>query len=118
MSASTTPIMSSTDFNKPPVVLTHYLVAAYDSAETFRQHVVVIDPSLAEPTWVLRPRATKPTRRNIICLAVPNLESLTLSLAQELTNVVTDYITVREFPQVNRQRGVVKAGPIVPTPWL
>lgn len=114
---TTTPTMPVTAL-KSASHLTHYLVAAYDSSEAFNQHILVVDPTLTEPTWVLRPRTTKLTRRNIMALAVPNLQALTLRLAQQLTHMVTNYITVREFPLANRRKGMVAAGPLVPTPWL
>lgn len=91
----------------------HYLVAAYDSIEHFNQHIVVVLPDLAELTWVLRSGARTVRRSNVMALAVPSLETLTLPIARQLTRVATDYITVREFPLEYRRRGIVRPGALV-----
>lgn len=114
--AAETATMSVKDI-KNALSKTHYIVAAYDSQETFNQHIVVVLPEVSEPTWVLRPGARKPTRRNVLALAVPSIDALTLDLSQSLTRMVTDYITVREFPEFAREGGFIEAGRPVSMPW-
>lgn len=97
--------------------LDHYSVAAYDSIEEWQQKIVVVMPDLDGPTWVLRPGARSVNRRNIMALAVPTLEALTLDLAQRLTNMGTDYITVRVLPADLRRQGRVRGTTPVRMPW-
>ncbi|KJR10566.1 hypothetical protein [Gordonia sihwensis] len=78
--------------------LEHYLVAPYASIEPHFQNLVIVDPSLTEPTWLLRAGTRKVSRRNIVALLLPTLDHLTLELAQSLTHMVTDYIGIRETP--------------------
>lgn len=96
----------------------HYIVTAYDSIEPRQFKIVVVLPELAEPTWVLRPGARKASSRNaVMALAVPALDALTLDLAQSLTRVATDYITVHDFPRADRVAGRLAKGSRVPAPW-
>ncbi|WP_347956071.1 hypothetical protein [Gordonia aichiensis] len=84
--------------------LEHYLVAPYASIEHHFQNLVIVDPSLAEPTWLLRAGTRKVSRRNIVALLLPTLDHLTLDLAQTLTHMLTDYIGIRETPMVGTLR--------------
>ena len=85
--------------------LDHYLIAAYASTEKHYQRIVVVDPTIAEPTWLLKPRARSCRHGNVLALLLPNLESLTVELAQTLTRMRTDYIGVREWPEAERAMG-------------
>lgn len=87
------------------LALDHYLLAPYASTEQHYQRMVVVDPSIAEPTWLLRPGTRKVVRRNIMALIVPSLADLTYDLAVEHTHVVTDYQGLRELPAAERRRG-------------
>lgn len=97
--------------------LEHYLLAPSDSIEPWQWKIVVVVPSLAEPTWVVKPRARQASRRSIMALAVPSLEDLTLDLAQAHTSLVSDYITLYEFPRESRRRGAIERGARVSVPW-
>lgn len=79
--------------------LRHYTIASYASTETFTQRLVIVDPAVTEPTWLMRPGTSKVVRRNVIALLLPTLDALTLDLAQTMTGVVTDYIGVRAVDQ-------------------
>lgn len=97
--------------------LDHYVLAAYDSIEERNLKIVVIMPGLAEPTWVLRPRARAATPSNVMALALPSLAALTLELAQAHTRMHIDYITIYELTRNSRSKGHVERGPAVPVPW-
>ncbi|WP_042378745.1 hypothetical protein [Gordonia alkanivorans] len=89
--------------------LDHYLVAPYASIEGHYQRVVVIDPSVPEPTWLVRPRARVADRRTVLALVLPALSALTLDLARQLTSIHTDYIGVRVWPRTERAAGRMDA---------
>lgn len=100
-----------------PFDLDHYTVAAYDSTETMNLRIVVIVPDVTEPTWILRPRARSARRSNIMALALPNLDALTLALARRLTHIGTDYIVVRECLAEARAKNKIQPGRAVRMPW-
>lgn len=102
---------------KNAIALPHYTVGAYDTMEAWNTKIVVVVNGLDGPTWVLRPGCRKVTRRNILALAVPSLDALTLPLVQRLTGVLTDYIVVRDLPVENRRKGLVKGTTVRPMPW-
>lgn len=85
--------------------LDHYLLAAYDSVESFAQRIVVVDPRLDAPTLILRPRVRTASRGNVLALAVPSLADLSLELAQGHTNTVTEYMGLRLYPLKDRIAG-------------
>ena len=93
----------------------HYLLSAYASIEPFTQVIVVIDPTVSEPTLLLRPRARRATRSNVLALAVPNLAAITRDIATTVTHVVAPYFGVREWPVEQRRAGTmnVRACPVV-----
>lgn len=95
----------------------HYVLTAYDSDERWNFKVVVVLPEINEPTWVLRPGTRKVTRQNVLALAVPSLEALTLDLAQAHTRMGTDYITVHTLPRENRRAGSLAKGERVRMGW-
>lgn len=98
--------------------LDHYLLAPYDTCETWQMKVVVVDPTLDAPAWVMS-RATKnPRPRKALALAVPSLSALALDLAQQATGMATDYITVYDFPREFRSKGQIRQGKQVLAPWL
>lgn len=93
----------------------HYTLAPDDTMELWQLKIVVVDPSLSEPTWVLRPRARKAHRGSIMALAVPSLNALTLEAAQRLTSRVTKHIVVRPLSRENRRKGrLVREGDGLP----
>lgn len=110
------PTMSVTAIRNA-LLLDHYVLAAYDSIEERNLKIVVIMPGLAEPTWVLRPRARAVTPGSVMALALPSLAALTLELAQTHTRMRIDYITIYELTRNSRSKGRVERGPAVPVPW-
>lgn len=84
--------------------LPHLLIAPYASIEQHFQRVVIIDRTVAEPTWLVTARARRRRRSNTYALILPNLTALTLDLATAHTQVVTDYIGVRLWSLAERQR--------------
>lgn len=98
----------------PAIDRAHYLVAAYDSIERWQQKIVVIVPEISEASWVLAP-GTRTARKavNRMALAVPSLQSLTLEVLQALTNVATDFMTVRAWSREDRAAGRTVPGAIV-----
>lgn len=110
------PLLSAKSL-RDAVDLDHYLLGAYDTSEQWNLKAVVIAPDLTEPTWVVRPGAKKATRRSILALALPSLDALTLDLAQRLVCVLTEYVTVRRWDRLDRVKGNVVRGDLVPAPW-
>lgn len=93
----------------------HYFVAAYDSIERWNQHVVVVVPDLTQPVFILTRGGRVPRRRNIMAVAIPSLEHLTLAMGQQITGVRTDYIAVRDWSEAHRRAGTWKPGNLVNT---
>lgn len=82
--------------------LDHYLIAAYASTEQHFQRVVIIDPTLTGPTWLIRPRAVTLRRSNVVALMLPRLQALSLDLARQHTGILTDYIGIRAWSREAR----------------
>lgn len=89
--------------------LDHYLLAPYASTEQHYQRMVVVDPTLSEPTWLLRPGTRVVKRTNVLALIVPSLADLTYELAVTHTRVATDYMGLRELPIAHRRTGNLHA---------
>ncbi len=87
--------------------LDHYLIAAYASVEQHFQRVVIIDPTLTEPTWLVRPRAVTLRPGNVVALMLPDLQALDLDLARQHTGILTDYIGIRAWSREARTGGRV-----------
>lgn len=98
--------------------LDHYTLGAYDTTEPWQLRIVVIVPGLPGPSWVGRSRRQVTHSRKALALALPNLDALTLEMAQTHTNVITDYFGVREFARKDRARGKVLPGASVRPPWV
>lgn len=108
MSTDTIPVITATSAamkSRRWETLDHYLIAPYASTEQHYQRIVVVDPSIAEPTWLLRAGTSKPAGRNIMALIVPDLTALTYELAAAHTRIVTDYIGVRVWSPDDRKAG-------------
>lgn len=113
------PTLSVTLFRKlKPVRFAHYLVAGYDSVEQWQWAILVVVPSLTEPTWVLAPRARNANRRRSrMALAVPSLDAFTLDHAQTLVSLITDFITISEWSETDRRAGRMVRGARVTPAW-
>lgn len=96
--------------------LEHYLMAAYGSTESHFQRVVVVDPSVDEPTALLRPRCQVLKRSNILALLVPSTEAITAEVAHQVTGVVTDYVVLRRFPAEFRRAGIESVSKVTNIP--
>lgn len=113
------PVLSVRDIRNA-ADLDHYTLGAYDTTEPWQLRIIVVIPGLAAPAWVVPPRTRKGQARRprkTLALALPNLSALTLEMAQAHTNVVTDFMGVREFSHADRTVGRIRAGALVPVPW-
>lgn len=100
--------------------LTRYTVAACDRPEPFWQRMLIIDPTLDEPTLVMRDGWTDYTHANIRGLALPSLDGLTLELAQMLVSQSHGDISVRELLPAQQSGAPYTEhtrGPLVHMPW-
>ena len=95
--------------------LDHYSFAAYASIEQHTQTVVIVDPNVTEPTFLLAPGTRKVSRRNIVAVAVPSLDAIDRPLAIAITHVAASFFGLRSWPADMRQRGDrnVHAMPVV-----
>lgn len=86
--------------------LQHFLLAAYASTENHTQRIVVVDPTIVEPTWVVKPRARAATHRTVLALMLPSLDALTTDMSSQHTGIRATYFGLREWPREDRWRGV------------
>lgn len=105
MNQPTRPLTRAEAAGRRYLDLGHYLLAPYASIEQHTQRVIVIDPTLSEPTLLVRPGSRRATRKTTLALAVPNLDAVTRELAVALTNCAAPFFGVREWTREMRRNG-------------
>lgn len=84
--------------------LGHYILTPYASEEQHYIRIIVIDPAIGGPTWLVS-RGQTATRKNTLALSLPNIQRLTPDLAVACTGVCATHFGLWEWHATDRRRG-------------
>lgn len=84
--------------------LDHYILTPYASEEQHYIRIIVIDPAIGGPTWLVT-RGQIATRKNTLALSLPGIQALTPDLAITCTGVQATHFGLWEWHATDRRRG-------------